>query len=78
MTVFQEMHDKLMKDLQAKGVYWFAEPNHDYKNDCILQHHEETSQKTKSVDKTLDTASKNERPAAGIGGPSLYLMKVIS
>jgi hypothetical protein len=79
MTVFQEMHDELMKDLQARGYYWPVETTCDYKNGCILQHHENTSQwKTKTVDKTLESVSKNERPAAGTGGHSLYQTKVIS
>lgn len=67
------MYEEFKADLKAKGFGGLVKTleDHDYKNGYTDQHHETTSiGKTKTVNTTSNTESKNERPAVGTGGPS--------
>jgi hypothetical protein len=79
MTGYKQMYDEWVAVMQAKGCGGIIELVNDYKNNSINQNHGTHSDtKTKSVNTTLSSEKKNERPAAGIGGPFLPIAKVVS
>jgi hypothetical protein len=79
MTVFRQMYDEWTNDLRAKGFGGIIDKLNDYQNTSINQHHGTTSIiKTKSVNTTSNTESKNEWPHVGIVGPSSPLTEVIN